>query len=205
MKKNMVYFVLYIVLITELLIVIQERDILVEAEEKIKENLIASLAESYTQDLILSIPDDYSTHNLKKSSSTNVAMIPIGVISESEKKRLEYYVKLAEDSPEPRGWPGDELSLNNGNNNFKLEKRNGNAVFISDFSNSGTFEFIAYCKVERNIPDYITGELLEYFKEKVGVEGEDVETEIIKQSGDEKFTIEAESPGVSKKRTTISG
>ena len=46
-NKNVVYFVLYIVILTELLIVITERDELEEVEHQIRDKMLTTLAKMY--------------------------------------------------------------------------------------------------------------------------------------------------------------
>ena len=61
---KMLYFVLYIVLITELLIVITERDELEEVEKNIRTNMLGSIAASYKAPITLTATPKFLDYNV---------------------------------------------------------------------------------------------------------------------------------------------
>ncbi|VAX23574.1 hypothetical protein MNBD_IGNAVI01-1265 [hydrothermal vent metagenome] len=199
MQKNMIYFVMYLVLIVELLIVITERDELDEKESLIRDKMLSTLAESYKQPLVLTIPQRTSDYNLKSKEPLKVVLTPVGVVSASEKKNLEFFINIDKKSRnKPIGWPKGGLTLINSTKNFKLIRENGNAVFIANFKKEGRYKFTAYCKLEHEFPDYLPPYLLDSLKVRVGVFK-------VAKSNTEKFSVRASTiGGVKKKRAEIS-
>ncbi len=199
MKKNMVYFVMYLVLIVELLIVITERDELEIKESLIRDKMLNTLVESYKQPLILSIPQRTSDYNLSSKEPIRVVLTPAGLVSDTEKKNLKFYISIEEKSRKvPINWPKTGITLNDSTEQFKVFRENGNAVFIADFNRSGNYKFSAYCTVDREFPSYLPNYLLEILRERVG----EFKTAI---SGIEKFEIKVKAlGGVKKKRAEIS-
>lgn len=165
----MVYFVLYVVLITELLIVITERDELEEEEHKIRDKMLSQIAESYIREIELSIPQRKSEVATaeKNSDFYSVVFNPIGLVSEEEKASVEYFVKLAPESKAPPNWVGGELNINNGNEFFRLVRSNGTGEFKMKITGEGDYKFLAYCKVERSLPTYLTEKLREELKHTI--------------------------------------
>ncbi len=198
MKKNMIYFVMYLVLIVELLIVITERDELDEKEHLIRDKMLNTLAESYKQPLVLTVPQRTSDYNLKSKEPLKVVLTPFGVVSAKEKKKLEFFINIDKKSKTPTGWPKGGLTLDNSTKNFKLVRENGNAVFIAKFKKEGRYKFTAYCQLEHEFPDYLPQYLLDSLKVRVG------EFKVAK-SNTEKFSVRASTiGGVKKKRAEIS-
>lgn len=199
MQKNMIYFVMYLVLIVELLIVITERDELDAKESLIRDKMLNTLAEAYKQPLVLTIPQRTSDYNLKSKEPLKVVLTPIGVVSTSEKKNLEFFINIDKKSRyKPVGWPKGGLTINNSTKNFKLIKENGNAVFVANFKKEGRYKFTAYCQLEHEFPDYLPQYLLDSLKVRVG------EFKVAK-SNIEKFSVRASTiGGVKKKRAEIS-
>ena len=199
MKKNMVYFVMYLVLIVELLIVITERDELEEKETLIRDKMLNTLVESYKQPLILSIPQRTSDYNLNSKEPIRVVLTPAGLVSDAEKKNLKFYVNINDKSSrKPREWMKRGITLDDSTANFKMLKENGNAVFIADFDRTGNYEFNAYCTVDREFPPYLPEYLLDSLRARVG------EFKLAKSSL-ENFEIKVKAlGGVKKKRAEIS-
>lgn len=194
MKKNMVYFVLYIVLITELLIVITERDELQEVEHQIRDKMISTLAEMYRTPIILSVPDKFSDYNLASKEPKRVVFTPIGLNSEEEKKNIKFFIVMAEGSKVPRGWPEGGISSENQTEYFKIESEDGNAVFVADFQNPGKFVFSVRCVVDRVLPDYLPEKLLEELKHEIG------EANLHQESEPVEFVVNAKRIGGLKKK-----
>jgi hypothetical protein len=199
MNKSMVYFVMYLVLIVELLIVITERDELEEKETLIRDKMLNTLVESYKQPLILSIPQRTSDYNLNSKEPIRVVLTPAGLVSDLEKKNLEFYLNIDSKSKrKPNNWPENGITLNDSTTHFKMVQENGNAVFIADFKKTGDFIFNAYCTVEREFPSYLPDYLYDSLSARVG------EFKIA-TSDVENFKIKVKAlGGVKKKRAEIS-
>ncbi len=169
MKKNMVYFVLYIVILVELLIVITERDELEAKEHEIRDKMISTLAKSYKQPVILSVPQRESEFTIGSKEPHKVVMTPAGLVSEEEKDHLNYFIDINPKSKKkPSGWPDGGINLHNMTERYKIIKNNGNAIFVSNLPVVGQYKFQVYCELERQLPGYLTEELLEQLREEVG-------------------------------------
>lgn len=190
--SKMIYFVLYIVLISELLIVITERDELEEAEKAIRDQMLVTISQSYKKPIRLDIPEQKSDFILGKENQKVVAMIPVGLVSDEEKLSIKYFVGPTGKTT-PAGWPGGTLTNGKGNESFKLEVDNqGNAKFIGNFKSAGEYQFLAYFTIERKLPEYLkpVKHLYEALEELVGKEN-------LKgaRSKDNTFIINVKSPG----------
>jgi len=190
---------MYLVLIVELLIVITERDELEEKEILIRNKMLNTLVQSYKQPLILSIPQRTSDYDLSSKESIRIVLTPAGLVSDVEKKYLKFFINIDENSKnKPIGWPKDGITINDSTSNFKLNRTNGNAVFVANFDKSGDYKFNAYCSVVRQFPDYLPEYLLAELASRVGK----FKTAI---SGLEKFEIKVKAlGGVKKKSAEIS-
>ena len=145
MKKSMVYFVLYIVILVELLIVITERDELEHIEHEIRDKMITSLARSYSQPIVLQVPQRDSDYSLKNKEPHKIVMTPAGLVSEEEKAKVLYFIDVNPDSKRsPSGWPeGGINSTQISNERFVIETQSGNAVFLGEFKRTGKYNFVA--------------------------------------------------------------
>jgi len=191
MKKNLVYFILYLVLLTELLVVITERDEYEEAQKEVRTKMLSSMAHSYKSPLLLAIPQTKTDFNLGDPKSTEVVVVltPIGLVSDEEKKSVEFYVTMAPGSPKPAGWPDGGLTVESNNSAFQIIRGDdGNGKFVGKIETAGEFQFKAYCKVERQLPSYLPNFLLQSLKEMVG----DQKTA---KSPTESFSISAKRQG----------
>lgn len=152
MKKNMVYFILYVVLITELLIVITERDELDEAQEKVRKEMLKTI---YKDEVQLKVANS-TDFEIKKDNKFNVMITASGLVSEQEKKNVKYTVEVSPNSKSrPMGFPS---SITNESipGNFILQKDStGNAVFIGAFDREGDYLFTVYAEVVRTAPSYM--------------------------------------------------
>lgn len=198
MKKNMVYFVLYIVLLSELLIVITERDELQEAENQIRDKMLKTLAENYKQPLMLSVPQKESNFKLGSVEPMRVVLTPSGLVSENEKKHLTVKIELAKGSKvKPKNWPEGGIVTGMDNPDFRIVKENGNAIFMANFDKQGDYRFEAECEVEREFPDYLPEKLKTALKEMVG----DLK---VAKSNMEPFIVKASETGVDRKKAEVS-
>lgn len=193
MKKSMVYFIMYIVLISELLIVILERDELHEQEMAVRDKMLTSIAESYKAKPILFIPAKKSDYNTESKEPLNVVLTPLGLVSDEEKNLVKFFVDVAPNSKAPAGWPSGGIKSNNGNENFKIQKsKDGSGTVVGKF-NEGEYEFVTHFEVERQLPGYLPPHLLEALKQMVG------EQQVAKSSV-EKFSVSAKRQGGVKKK-----
>lgn len=171
MKKSLVYFILYLVLLTELLVVITERDEYEEAQKEVRSKMLSSMAASYKSPLLLAIPQAKTDFNLGDPENKEVVVVltPIGLVSDEEKKSVEFYVDVAPGSPKPAGWPSDGLTVTSGNETFQIVRgEDGNGKLVGKIETAGDFQFKAYCKVERQLPSYLPHFLLQALKDMVG-------------------------------------
>lgn len=196
MKKNMVYFVLYVVLITELLIVITERDELEEKEHEVRDKMLATIAESYKKPVLLSIPQAESDYNINNEEPHSIVMTPLGLVSDEEKQNVSYTINVVGNST-PRNWPSGGLTNESVNDAFQIElNQDGSAIFKAEFSSTGTYTFEAYFSVERELPQYLPDYLLEELEHMIGTQKE-------AKSEAAQFQVKTTSGGVQKKQEEI--
>jgi hypothetical protein len=194
---KMLYFVLYVVLITELLIVITERDELEESEMAIRNNMLGSIAASYKAPISLSSTPkllDYNVVTEGEHEATIVLSIT-GLVSDEEKAAVVYYVSVAPGSKVPDAWPSGGITSDKGNGKYKLIKNeDGSAKFLATISSEGDYKFSTYCEVDRKWPGYLENTpLMDSLKVMVGS---------LKRakSNIETFTISAKRQGGVKKK-----
>ncbi len=190
---------MYLVLITELLIVITERDELDEKEHLIRDKMLVTLAESYKQPLLLAIPQRTSDYNLKSKEPLRVVLTPAGLVSDAEKKNLQFFIDIDKKSKtKPKNWPKNGISLKDSTKYFKLIRENGNAVLVANFKKAGKYKFNAFCMVEREFPKYLPQYLLDSLLIRVGGFK-------LAKSNYEQFEVKAKTlGGVKTKRAEIS-
>lgn len=168
MKSSKVYFVLYIVLVVELLAVIQERDILQEMEEEIRDKMIVTIAEMYQKNIILSVPEKVSEYMRGSKASNKIQLNVVGLQSEKEKENIEMQINIQPGSKRPANWPMDGITLGYRSEDFNLYRDNGHIVFESKIKNSGSFSFVATCQVLRVLPDYLPEHLMSELITQIG-------------------------------------
>ncbi len=194
---KMLYFVLYVVLITELLIVITERDELEESELAIRQNMLGSIAASYKAPISLSSTPKFLDYNVagEGQHEATVVLSVNGLVSDEEKAAVEYTVSVAPGSKVPDGWPSGGISTGKGNGKYKLEKNeDGSAKFLATIASEGDYKFSTYCEVERKWPGYLEKTaLLDSLKVMVGSLKK-------AKSNVETFTISAKRQGGVKKK-----
>ncbi len=200
MKKNMVYFILYIVLISELLMVIVERDELIAKEEEVRNKMLATIAEQYKEPLLLNVPEKTSDYSIKKDSPKIVVMNPIGLVSENEKSKVQYVVKISPKSKSrPSDFPSNGLSNTSKNDKYFVKVNpDGSAEFNGKFTSPGEYTFSAQFFVERELPDYLPEYLLNDLMKMVG-ENLNGKSKVVE------FTVNAKNiGGLEKKEVQIS-
>jgi hypothetical protein len=157
--------------------------------------MLNTLAEAYKQPLILSVPQKKSEVDMAQKEGIKVVLMPVGVLSEEDKRNLAFYVNVSGKSRlQPAGWPKGGVSLSTKDGNFRITRENGNAVFTAKFADAGEYTFEAYCTVNRQFPSYLPEYLMDILKEKVG-------NKMTAASPRIDFTIQAvrKSGGVNKK------
>ncbi len=199
-SAKMLYFVLYIVLITELLIVITERDELQENEKLIQEKLIGSIATSYRLPFTLNVSPKVTDFNLGAADrhESEVVFELGGLVSDSEKAGVVYTVKLAPGSRSLEGFASEGVnSVDNTSGTFRIERTNGSAKFLGSFRSEGDYKFIVSAKTKRVLPNYLTPQLLEILKRDIG---DNAEKEVQSNDGKpETFSIIVKKQGGVKK------
>lgn len=198
MKKNMVYFVLYIVLLSELLIVITERDELQETENQIRDKMLSTLSEMYKQPLILSVPQKESNYKLGSEEPLKVVLTPSGLVSDNEKKNYKIRIDVdKKNGAVPPDWPEGGIVIGKSNQKFKIERENGNAIFIANFDRKGDYKFLADCEVDRQFPEYLPENLKSALSEMVGK----LKTA---KSNTQNFVVKVNETGVDRKSAEVS-
>ncbi len=172
---------MYIVLITELLVVILERDHLMEKENQIKKKMIASIADQYKRDIELNVPIPYSEWQIN-TDSVKIPINATGLVSDEEKKAAVYKI-TAEGNNGPAGaFPASLTSAQTDGAYSIVKDANGNGVLlIKKASAIGEYSFTATLTVKRQLPTYLPLFLLEELKKESGFkEGNEVTTKPVK-------------------------
>lgn len=166
--KNLIYFVLYIVLITELLIVIQERDELEEEEHRIRDSLIVNVGDAIKQPLILQV-DELTTREKDLKEYSVVNMKAIGLVSKEERNTIKYFIRLSEKSKSLPNFPKEGIQTDqNDHPNFIIERDpDGGGKFKFKIDIEGEYRFLAKCEVERTVPAYLPPRLREMLEEYI--------------------------------------
>ena len=194
---KMLYFVLYVVLITELLIVITERDELEDVEKNIRTNMLGSIAAAYKAPITLSATPKFLDYNVaaEEGREATVVLSVVGLVSNEEKSGAIYHIDIVPGSKAPESWPSGGLSTGDGTSKYKIDQGiDGSAKFLAKITNEGEYKFHASCEAERKFPGYLTGTtLLDSLKAMVGG---------LKsaKSNIESFTISAKRQGGVKKK-----
>lgn len=142
MKKSNVYFVLYLVLLVDILLVIQERDILSAKQIKVKKEMVKVIGKQYEHPLSAAIADKNILCN--PGEKAQVQITSSGLVSETEKKSVIYYVK-SEGRTYVSGQPDSPIKID----------ENGNATFESPAFSGGKHEYEAYFSVQRSLDAYL--------------------------------------------------
>ncbi len=123
MKAGKIYFVLYIVIIVELLVVITERDrLLSEASEAIGKFKDLN-EEQYVQNLTLEIPQKTRNfvvpfnENLMETNYFVANIIPRGLVSSAEQDKIEFIAEIANESKKDFYWLPERISSRDSNKN----------------------------------------------------------------------------------------
>ncbi len=190
--SKMLYFVLYVLLLSELMVVITERDELEEQEHAVRDKMLASIAESYKKPIQLTANPKLLDYNVgsKENPSAEVSFSVFGLVSDEEKDGLVFYIN-ASGNKAPQGWPSGGInSADAGDGPYKVINNQGAGIFTAGITNEGEFKFTIYCEVKRELPGYLKElpHLYEALKEMIG----SMETA---KSDAELFTIMAKRQG----------
>lgn len=188
--SKMLYFVLYVLLLSELMVVITERDELEEKEHAVRDRMLASIAESYQKPIVLSANPKFLDYNVgsKENTEAVISLSVFGLVSDEEKSGVEFYLDV-DGGKTPPGWPSGGInSKSGGSDNYKLTNDQGNGIFTATFTSEGEFKFSAYCQAKRIFPGYLPDYLLEDLQAIVGEKTE-------AKSNNETFTVSAKRQG----------
>jgi len=159
MSKNIVYFVLYIIILSEVLIVIVERD---EYEEQIK-GMVKEMLEGYKQEFTIKLPEKEYTMQNTQPNDLAIVVSPIGINAKSDsvlyvvrQKNGTRFAKLDVDSlvAGPDSNPGNPIY-------FKIdENKHAQLMIKPGYFGLGEhkLEVVAYLK--RVLPPTIKGDFL---------------------------------------------
>jgi len=159
MSKNKVpfYFVLYLVVLVELLAVIIERD---NNEQELKERLKEyetiqdSVISLYRQPILLTVQEE-TDWLVSYRDSLHILISASNLQTPEEKSGVKYYVKIRSNE-------------NNVYYNVITDPITGNAHFYLRTSSAGNFTFDAYCLVSRKFPKYLPDIVLQGIFNKIG-------------------------------------
>jgi len=158
-KKISFYFVLYLVVLVELLAVIVERD---ESELELKtrlkeyETIQDSLISSYNQPILLTVQE--VTNWIIVGRDSLHILISISNLQTAEEKAGVRYFFI------------DDKTNSNRSLDFSIitDKKTGNGHFYFKTKNPGTFDFNVFCLVRRKLPKYLPAIILEGIITKIG-------------------------------------
>lgn len=150
--------------------VIVERDELIAQEEIIRNKMLATIAEQYKEPLLLNVPEKKSDYSINQDSPKIVVMNPLGLVSDNEKKKVQYTVKLSRESRNiPNEFPNGGLTNKTTNKKYFLKvNEDGTAEFNGMFSSPGEYVFEAQFFVDRELPNYLPDFLLKELQKMVG-------------------------------------
>jgi hypothetical protein len=151
------YFVLYLVVLVELLLVIIERDS-TELELKTRLAEYATIQDSvislYSQPILLNV-DEETEWLISQRDSVQVTVSVSNLQTPEEKAKVRYFVNTVEEN--------DASSYN-----VITDINTGNGAFYFKTNKNGTYNFDVYCKLQRQLPRYLPKVILDGIYEKVG-------------------------------------
>jgi hypothetical protein len=159
MKRSKVpfYFVLYLVVLVELLAIIIERDS-TELELQARLNEYATIQDSiislYRQPIVLDVQE--KTDWLISSKDSAHVLISISNLHTLEEKAgVQYFINSNED--------GNYY-------NVYVDKKTGNGNFYFKTNKNGAYNFDVFCKLRRQLPRYLPDIIIEGIIAKVGTD-----------------------------------
>jgi hypothetical protein len=151
------YFVLYLVVLVELLAIIVERDS-TELELQARLNEYATIQDSiialYSRPILLDVQEQ-TDWLISNRDSAHVLISVSNLHTLEEKAGVQYYFT-----------PDEEGNYYN----VIVDKETGNANFYFKTNRSGTYNFDVYCKVRRILPRYLPDIIIEGIYATVGTD-----------------------------------
>ena len=160
-KKISFYFVLYLVVLVELLAVIIERDnseLELKARLKEFETIQDSVISSYSKPVLLSVQE--VTNWLIIGRDSLHILISVSNLQTPEEKAGVRYFFIDDKTNSIRSL---DLSI-------ITDKKTGNGHFYFKPKNAGTFDFNVFCLVRRKLPKYLPAIILEGIIREIGSE-----------------------------------
>lgn len=159
-RKVSFYFVLYLVVLVELLAVIIERD---NSEIELKKRLSEyetiqdSIIASYNEPISLTVQKSTDWLITNQSDSLHLIISVSNLQTAEEKASVRYYFV-------------DDKRNENTASSYSVftDKKTGNGHFYFNTNSSGTSYFNVYCLVQRKFPKYLPDIILEGIAQKVG-------------------------------------
>lgn len=176
MKSKIIYFVLYLVVIAELLVVIHERDLLIQQLKF--EKLLDKYLNKLTID-IKSSADTYSTPTTGKVSTNSFTFFSPNLISDEEISSVQFFAELNPESAGLSGFIPRSLNTSNIDKTKKIyfEKVGSDALLTLNFGFNDLpgniaasvatqrdvfIKYDVWCKTSRIIPgDYVALKTIE--------------------------------------------
>ncbi len=151
------YFVLYLVVLIQLLAVIIERDS-TELELQARLNEYATIQDSiislYSRPILLDVQEE--TDWLISSKDSAHVLISISNLHTLEEKAgVQYYI-----NPDKEG----------NYYNVLVDKETGNGNFYFKTNKNGSYNFDVYCKLRRQLPRYLPDIIIDAIYAKVGTD-----------------------------------
>ncbi|MGD8307602.1 MAG: hypothetical protein PVF17_13175 [Ignavibacteria bacterium] len=153
------YFVLYLVVLVELLLVVIERD---STETELKERLAEyvtiqdSVISLYTQPIILEIKRN-NEWTISNNDSLHLVVTVSNLQTPEEKASVEYYINAPEEN-------------NRNYHRVVTDKKTGFGNFYFKTNRYGTYSFDVYCKLKRQLPRYLPQVIIDGIYSKVGAD-----------------------------------
>lgn len=172
------YFVLYLIVLVELLAVIIERDTTEqELNKRIKEyeTIQDSLIKVYQRPIFLNV-QAHTDWLISGRDSLNIMISVTELQSPTERQRVKYFVKL--DNEINSGWRS---------NHVVLDSRSGNGTFYFTEKKAGEYNYRVFCTVKRDLPLYLPSVIIKKLQERLG-------KDITSVSDTVKFSISAKLP-----------
>ena len=151
------YFVLYLVVLVELLAVIIERDS-TELELQARLNEYATIQDSiislYSRPILLDVQEE-TNWLISSKDSAHVLISVSNLHTLEEKAGVQYYINSYEE--------GNYY-------NVIVDKETGNGNFYFKTNRNGTYNFDVYCKLRRQLPRYLPDVIIDGIFAKVGTD-----------------------------------
>ena len=151
------YFVLYLVVLVELLAIIIERDSTeLELQARLKEyaTIQDSIISLYSQPILLDVQEEVDWL-ISSKDSAHVLISVSNLHTLEEKAGVQYYI-----------------NANDGGNyyNVFVDKTTGNGNFFFKTNKNGIYNFDVFCKLRRQLPRYLPDIIIEGIIAKIGTD-----------------------------------